>query len=246
MTGILAPTSRSRLCAIIVGIAQQNPQRIVTALAAMSYRQLQNREELEYEISELIQEYASRSISAINISEVLYRLSQLMAVHQIRVMPGFYLLVKAIVTIEGIGYRLDPEFNMMEHVEPFVRKMVREQYNLSRLLHDGGEAAGDFVSLLRDLPSETRELLQIIKAGQVKIEFEHHGLDPITKKFDQMVNRLVFGLVLASLIIGSSIVIFSDIPPKLYGLPVIGLAGFLAAGIMGFGLLISILRHERM
>ena len=246
MTGILAPTTRARLSTIIAGIAQQNPQRIVTALAAMSYRQLQNREELEYEISELIQEYASRSISAINVSEVLNKLSQLMAVHQIKVMPGFYLLVKAIVTIEGIGYRLDPQFNMMEHVEPFVRKMIRDQYNFSQLFHDGTEAAGDLIRLLRDLPSETRELLQIIKAGQIKIEFEHRGLDPITRKFDQMVNRLVFGLVLASLIIGSSIVIFSDIPPKFYGLPVIGLAGFLTAGIMGFWLLISILRHERM
>ena len=246
MTGILAPTTRSRLSAIVVGIAQQNPQRIVTALAAMSYRQLQNREELEYEISELLQEYASRSIAAINVSEVLNRLSQLMAVHQIRVMPGFYLLVKALVTIEGIGYRLDPQFNLMEHIEPFVRRMIREQYNVAHLLHDGGEAAGDFIRLLRDLPSETRELLQIVKAGQVKIEFEHRGLDPITKKLDQMVNRLVFGLVLAALIIGSSIVIYSDIPPKFYGFPLIGLAGFLTAGIMGFGLLISILRHERM
>lgn len=246
MTGILAPTTRSRLSAIVIGIAQQNPQRIVTALAAMSYRQLQNREELEYELSELLQEYASRSIAAINVSEVLNRLSQLMAVHQIRVMPGFYLLVKALVTIEGIGYRLDPQFNLMEHIEPFVRRMIREQYNVAHLLHDGGEAAGDFIRLLRDLPSETRELLQIVKAGQVKIEFEHRGLDPITKKLDQMVNRLVFGLVLASLIIGSSIVIYSDIPPKFHGFPLIGLAGFLAAGIMGFGLLISILRHERM
>ena len=86
----------------------------------------------------------------------------------------------------------------------------------------------------------------LVKAGRIKFEFEHRGLDPITRKFDQVVNRLVFGLVLASLIIGSSIVILSGIPPKFYGLPLIGLAGFLAAGLMGFWLLISILRHERM
>ena len=246
MTGILTPTGRNRLSAIIVGIAQQNPQRIVTALAEMSYRQLQQREELEYEVSELIQEYAARSLAAINVSEVLHRLSRLMVIHQIRMMPGFYLLVKAIVTMEGIGYKLDPQFNMMDHIEPFVRRMIREQYDLYHLVRDGSAAAGDLLHLLRDLPSETRELLQLVKAGRVRFEFEHRGLDPITRKFDQVVNRLVFGVVLASLVIGSSIVILSDIPPKFYGLPVIGLAGFLTAGIMGFWLLISILRHERM
>ena len=246
MTGILTQTSRNRLSAIITGIVQQNPKRIVTALAEMSYRQLLHREELEYEVSDMIQEYASRPLAAVNVSDVLNRLSRLMADHQIRVMPGFYLLVKALVTIEGIGYRLDPQFNMMDHLEPFVKKMITEQYTVHAVLREGGVAAGDLLHLLRDLPAETREMLQLIKAGQVKFEFEHCGLDPVIKKIDQVVNRLVFGLVLASLIIGSSIVIFSDIPPKYNGLPVIGLAGFVTAGLMGFWLLLSILRHERM
>jgi ubiquinone biosynthesis protein len=86
----------------------------------------------------------------------------------------------------------------------------------------------------------------MLKSGRVRIEFEHRGLEPVLKKFEQNVNRLVFSLVLASLVIGSSIVVLSDIPPRFYGLPLIGLAGFLAAGIIGFSLLISIMRHEKM
>jgi ubiquinone biosynthesis protein len=246
MTGILTPTSKRRLISIIIGIVQQNPQKIVTALAEMSYRQLQHREELEYAVSELIQEFVSRSLSAIDISDVLNRLSNLMAIHHIRIMPGIYLLVKALVTIEGIVYRLDPQFNMMEHVEPFVRKMIRQQYDLPHIFREGGEAAGDLLVFLRDFPSEARELLQLVKAGRIKFEFEHRGLDPITRKFDQVANRLVFGVVLASLVIGSSIVIHSNIPPTFHGYPVIGLIGFLTAGFMAFWLLISILRHERM
>ncbi|NLE01256.1 MAG: hypothetical protein GX640_15425, partial [Fibrobacter sp.] len=62
----------------------------------------------------------------------------------------------------------------------------------------------------------------------------------------QLVNRIVFGIVIAALVVGSSIVILSGAPPTIYGLPVIGVAGFLAAGFMGFGLLITILRRGRM
>jgi len=59
-------------------------------------------------------------------------------------------------------------------------------------------------------------------------------------------NRISFAIVLASLIIGSSLIILSGIPPKWHDIPIIGLIGFLLAGVMGFWLLLSILRHGRM
>jgi ubiquinone biosynthesis protein len=59
-----------------------------------------------------------------------------------------------------------------------------------------------------------------------------------------MMTRLVFALVLAALIIGSSLVVLSGIPPKWYGIPVIGVAGFLSAAFVGFWLLVSILLRK--
>ena len=104
----------------------------------------------------------------------------------------------------------------------------------------------DYAELLRSVPAEMRDLLHLVKSGRLRIEFEHRGLDPVFRKMDQVVNRIVFGLVLAALVIGSSVVVLSDIPPKLHGLPLIGIAGFLAAGFMGFWLLVSIVRHKKM
>ena len=66
------------------------------------------------------------------------------------------------------------------------------------------------------------------------------------KKHDQISNRVAFAIVLASLIIGSSLIVLSGIPPKWNGIPIIGIVGFVGAGMMGFWLLISILRHGRM
>lgn len=246
MTGILTPTSRERLSSIIIGVASRNPQKIVKTLYDMSEQQLERKEDLEYEIAELIEEYASRSISTVNIGEILNKLSFLLAVHKLKIIPGFYLLVKAVVTIEGIGYKLDPDFNMMEHLEPFAEHLAKEQFGALHLAKEGVETVQDLFFLLRDFPAESRELIQVIKWGKLKIGFEHRGLDPMLRKFDQLVNRLVFGLVLTSLVIGSSIVVLSKIPPTIYGLPIIGIIGFIAAFVMAFWLLISILRHESM
>jgi ubiquinone biosynthesis protein len=63
---------------------------------------------------------------------------------------------------------------------------------------------------------------------------------------DRGSNRLAFAIVLASLIIGSSLIVLSGVPPKWYDIPIIGLAGFMVAGIMGFWLLVSILRRGKM
>jgi ubiquinone biosynthesis protein len=59
-------------------------------------------------------------------------------------------------------------------------------------------------------------------------------------------NRISFAIVLAALIIGSSVIVHSSLPPLWNGIPIIGLAGFLVAGIMGFWLLLSIIRHGKM
>ena len=74
----------------------------------MSNHRIENRTDLEYEITELIQEYASWALSMINIGDVLNRLSRLLVVHRLWVIPGFYLLVKAMVTMEGIDTSLIP------------------------------------------------------------------------------------------------------------------------------------------
>ncbi|MCX7725631.1 MAG: AarF/UbiB family protein [Chitinispirillaceae bacterium] len=245
MTGTLTPRVRKLLKRIIIGIVRQNPTLIISTLEEMAGRELKYSDELEYEIFEMIQEYSPRAIGSINIGEILNRLFNIMITYQIKIMPGFYLLIKAMVTIEGIGYKLNPDFNMIEYLEPFVKKIIKEQYSLMGILQEGEEIGLDFFTFIKSFPSEVKKILQMLKAGQMKFEFEHIGLYPITKKIDQAVNRLVYGLVLASLIIGSSIVIHSAIPPKIYGLPIIGIIGFLTAGIMGFGLIISIIWKEK-
>ncbi len=99
---------------------------------------------------------------------------------------------------------------------------------------------------MRDLPAEARDILALLKEGEAKIRFEHEGLDPMLKTLDQAVNRAVFAIVLASLVIGSALIVLSDVPPRWHEISVIGIIGFLVAGMIGFWLLFSILRHEKM
>ena len=177
---------------------------------------------------------------------MLAQLLQALSAYRVKIAPNFYLLVKAIVTMEGIGRKLDPNYNLVEYIEPFARKLLKERINPRKLAKNLYYSATDLGILLRDFPSEVREIINQVKLGQLRMEFRHQGLDPVTKTMDQVSNRIAFAIVLAALVVGSALVVVADIPPRWGGIPVIGLVGFLAAGVMGFWLLVSILRHGRM
>lgn len=246
MIGILTPSSRGYLSSIIIGIVSRDPKRIVRTFNEISGQQIKHGDDLEYALTELIEEYAAKSLGTINIGEMLSRLTNILITFHIKLIPGFYLLVKALVTMEGVGSKLDPDFNMLEHLEPFANKLVHEQFSPLRVAQTAFQTANDFFYLLRDLPSESRDIIQLVKSGKAHIEFEHRGLDPVLKKLDQVTNRLVFGVVLAALVVGSSIVVHSNVRPHFNGISIIGLGGYIIAGFMAFMLLLSILRHEKM
>jgi ubiquinone biosynthesis protein len=108
------------------------------------------------------------------------------------------------------------------------------------------DSGSEFLHLLKEIPSEVREILRQARQGRIRIEFEHRGLEPMLSTHDRVSNRIAFAIILAALIIGSSLIVLSGVPPKWHEIPIIGLAGFVIAAIMGFWLLISIIRRGRM
>jgi ubiquinone biosynthesis protein len=122
----------------------------------------------------------------------------------------------------------------MERLRP--RRVITTVLEFAQEL---GEAA-------RELPSELRRIVSQIKTGQARINFHHEGLEPATNALERSTNRLSFAIVVAALIIGSSLIIHSKVPPLWGDVSAVGIVGYLLAGLMGFWLLISILRHGKM
>lgn len=244
MVGSLSPTHRERLLDILVGVASQDAGRIAKTLLVLAYQPSDIVEDLEYQVGELLEAYSFVALKDFRIGEFLNRLIRLIIRNRLRMPPGFYLMLKAVVTLEGVARRLNPSFDMVESIQPFAKKAMRERMRPDRLARDMFYGAMDLTPLLKEFPAQARDILGLIKRGKLRIEFQHQGLEPILKTHERMMTRMVFALVLAALIIGSSLVVLSGIPPKWYGVPVIGVAGFVSAGFMGFWLLVSIMLRK--
>ena len=141
---------------------------------------------------------------------------------------------------------LNPKLELFSLAKPFMQRLQFERMQPRRLLEDAAQLSRSYVRLLRVLPEELQSILLQLQSGKLKIGFEHRGIKPLQLTLERISNRIAYAIVLAALIVGSSLIVLSGIPPHWHNVPVIGLFGFLLAACMGFGLLISILRHNKM
>jgi len=246
MTGTLTERNREYLGDLIAGIIRRNEKQMTRSVLRLSQLETTETVEcLEADIADFVEQYLYRPLKDIRMGSLLTQLIQLLIRHNLKLPPVFYLLDKALITVEGNGRKLSPEFDIIEHMKPFVRQLLSERLSVRKLRKDIYTASLDWEAVLRELPTDTRNIIDKIKRGKIRIEFEHKGLEPMLKTHDRISNRVVYGIVLSSLIIGSSLIVLSGIPPKWHQIPIIGIIGFLTAGAMGFWLLISILKHGK-
>lgn len=247
MMGRLSRQNRDDFTDLVLYIVARNERKVMESVLKLTnhYEDI-NRDALSRDLSEMLDRYLYLPLKELEAGKILQDLLELVSRHQIFFKPNFYLMMKAITTVEGVGCILDPDLELLKLAQPFMKKVKSDRLRLNRIAEEAGLATSEYVDLLRDLPEELRSILSQLRQGRMKLEFEHRGLSALRVALDQVSNRISFAIVLASLIIGSSLIILSGIPPKWNDIPIIGLIGFLLAGVMGFWLLLSILRHGRM
>jgi ubiquinone biosynthesis protein len=200
---------------------------------------------LEADMSNFMELYLYKSLKDIRVEAVLQQLLDLISRYRLIMPFDRFLMMKALSTMEGLGLMLDPDFDMTEKAAPFIRRLKMDRLSPRRMLTEFLETGGELVQLIRIIPGELRDILKQIKQGKVKIGFEHRGLERFIFEMDRSSNRIAFALIVSSLIIGSSLIINTDIGPFLFGFPILGLLGFSMAGILGLWLLVAIIRSGR-
>jgi ubiquinone biosynthesis protein len=247
MVGRLDRESREDLADLLMGLAQRNASAVVEALLKItSWDTEPDLHSLERDVSEFMERHFYKPIKELEFGKLIHQLFDMASKHHLRLPPDILFLIKVFNALESLGRGLDPEFDIIERARPFVEQVQKERLHPRRLAEDLIGYSSQILRLAKMLPGDIQATLKLVRQGKLKIGFEHKGLEPLLTTLDRTSNRLAFAVVIAALIIGSSLVIHADIPPKWHDVPLIGLAGYLVAGVMGFWLLVSILRRGRM
>ncbi|MFH1137116.1 MAG: AarF/ABC1/UbiB kinase family protein [Pseudomonadota bacterium] len=247
MVGRLDRETRERIVDLVLAVARQDPASLVEALLKVTdWDEEPDRRALERATGEFMDDYFFRAIKDVELGKALQDLFRIAQGYRLRVPANLLFLIKALTATEGLGRRLDPDFDVIKQAAPFVKKAQLQRLSPKRVAGDFWAFGVEFLDIIKDFPGEARTLGRMAKQGKLKIEIRHVGLEEMRVAQDRNSNRLAFAVVLAALVIGSSVVIQSGIPPTWHGIPIIGLAGYVVAGLMAFWLLISILRRGMM
>lgn len=247
MMGRIGRETRENFADLVMNIVRRDERKVTDALLSLTnWEEEPNRHTLERSVSEFIDMHFNRPLKELDLGKLLHQLLDMLAKHRLSVPPDLFLMIKALSTVEGLGRVLDPDFDFTEQAAPFIQRIQMEKLHPKRIARDFFDSGVELFRLIKEIPDDVHKILKQAREGKVKIEFEHRGLEPMLSTHDQISNRLAFAIVLAALIIGSSLIVLSDIPPKWHEIPVIGLIGFLFAGLMGFWLLLSIIRSGKM
>lgn len=247
MMGTLTETSKNLIITALKGVISEDINKISRSILRIcEVRGEVNIKKLESNISELIDKYYFKPLYQIDLSELMNDIIKFFPENNIKIPSDLYLLGRSIIILQSIIRNLNEEFNVIKEIEPYIKKLIKEQFSIYKLSKDFFNSFEEFIELGKDFPYEIREILEKIKSGKIKLDIEHKGLNPIIQSYERTSNRITISIILASIIIGSSLIIHSKLPPLWNNIPVIGLIGFLAATILGFVLLISIFRHNKL
>lgn len=247
MMGYVDRRSREDFADLVYGYVQKSEEKTVAALLKIvETEQEPDLGELERDIRDFMEIHLYRPLKEIRLAGLLQDFMGILSKHRLILPENMYLMIKTLSQMESLGMMMDPDFDMTEKAAPFIRRIKAERYRPGRIISGLIDSGEEWLDHVRSVPAEVRALLSQVRLGKAQIGFEHRGLESLIFEMDRSSNRIAFALIISSLIIGSSLIIATDIGPYLFGFPIIGLAGFTVAGIFGIWLVIAIFRSGKL
>ncbi len=200
---------------------------------------------LKADIADFLDQYHGLPLEKVNTERMIEEMLRMVRRHRIILPVNLALLGRMLAVSSGVGRMLDPEFNIIEEAKPFVRSFLTARLDPRRTARKVMRTWRDYQAMLRSLPGDLEEIAAKLKRGEMLVSLHHEGLSRFILEMDRSSNRLAFGMIVAALIVGSSLIIQLQRGPMVFGFSALGLIGYLIAGLLGLWLVVAILRSGR-
>lgn len=242
LIGHVEEYKRDLLVDLFLSISKRDVSRAVDVVLELGQNfQPLDRVLLQTDVRDFIENYYGIPLERIAVGSLLNDFVHILTNHSIRYPAEMMLWIRAIITLEGIGRTLDPEFNLAGHLAPFIEKIVRRRYDLRHMVNNWTSEVRHLLSALHRMPGQIDSTLKKINTDSLKLQLEHRNLDHLVTELDRSGNRIVIGMVMSSLILASSIVIRTTPAAAWLTIPT-----FLLSSLLGIWLIYGIFRSGRL
>ncbi|MCK9275201.1 MAG: AarF/UbiB family protein [Syntrophales bacterium] len=233
MMGTVDRKSRENMADMAYAIVKRNEEKATDALLEMVEVDGEpDRRILETDVATLMEMYVYKSLKEIRIEKILQQMLDIISKHRLHLPYDKFLMMKALATMEGLGLRLDPDFDLTRQAAPFIKRIKIKQFSPWRLMDDFVSTGADLMRLFRVMPDEIYSILKQARLGKIRLVLDNTGIIILAQTLERIGTRISLALIAGALIIGSYLFISTGKGFSIFGIPILGLAGFILAGFL--------------
>ena len=240
MMGSLRTEHLNFLGKYVMGYLERDAHKMTEALLLVSgKRHFARFRDMEFQVGEMLAHYKYLTIEEMDFGKVMNESVDILIRYGLRIPPGIYLLVKALLAIERVAVGLNPRIDFASEMRPYAIELLARQYNPKQIAREIFDSLTEYYKFLKELPSDLNEIMAKINEGRFKTQIEMKGFEPLMDHIDSASNRVSVAIVVAALIIGASII--SQWEHTRW----VGTIVFALAGLIGFWLVIKLFRRNK-
>ncbi|GGK01786.1 ABC transporter [Lentibacillus kapialis] len=249
-TGHVSDNLKRHFAAIIVNLHQGDSSGMIKTFSRMDLiDERTDIEALKRDLDKLHQQYENVKLKDLSLGRIIIGIFNVVYHHYIRVPTEMVIISKAILTLEGVLGRLDPEFSLSRAAEPFARKLMLKRYHPWEILRHSMHEIGENIDILTDLPRDFKDVMSVLKKGRVGLDINVKHVNEVMRRLDKISNRiafsilmLAFSIIMAGLIVGLAVVGQNTV---IWDLPIIEIGAIIAL-LMFLMMVFIIIRSNRM
>lgn len=246
LVGFLDAELRSQIGDLIIGFVDGDSHTIATALMDVGrIHQRSQIDELSMEAGRLMRRYYERNLARLSLGEVLTEAVRLVVKYGARVPGEAALLVKTLVSIEGLALQLDPELKVSDIAKPVAHRLMEERFSPDRLVGLFRRNSLAAARIMAGFPERAERLLEKIEAGAVRMTVDLPEAERMQARMDTIANRVVVGILVSATLVASALMFRSGLGPSWQGIPILGAGGFVTGFAIGARLFFAIMKSGK-
>jgi ubiquinone biosynthesis protein len=246
MIGRLAESDRFELIDFVYSVIDKDSDRLVDVLLDITGGGFKaDRRRLERDLLDILDSHMAVPIKQLHVGQLVMDITDLLRAYQLQLPPNFFLMAKALLTAEGTAMQIYPDLNVIPEIEPQIRRVAAQRLKPGYLWKKLQKMVSMLVTYRGQMPRKITQIIEKIDQGDLSMRFEHQNLSGIQKTLENIFSRLTLGIIIAAMIISSSLVITTGVPPLIFGYPALGIIGYIISAVLGFWVIYNIIRSRR-
>jgi predicted unusual protein kinase regulating ubiquinone biosynthesis (AarF/ABC1/UbiB family) len=241
----LSASMQDSLIRLLLGISEGNGDQVADVLVAIGTPSEEfDRDGFRRRIGALVLRHQGTTLGELEAGRVVGELAQVASSCGLRPPSELTMLGKALLNLDEVAARLDPDFDPMAVIEDEVGSIMRRKMVRSASPGNLLSAAMEAKEFAERLPGRVNKVMDSLAEGQLTLNIRGIDERELIRGIQKVANRVAAGLVIAALIVGAAMIMQIETEAELLGYPALAIVLFVVASLGGIWLVVTSLRHD--